>query len=713
VAALTPADVKRWDADAIHGVFQTATNRAMTLQRLGDSLQQVHNTFSDWQGEAGDAFRADLGKTRRDIDADGQESRQVAAAVSRAEADVRSVKSELDGIEQAAEGYGWTITPDWRIDPGNTMIGLDRLTLAAEQQLLQGQLDTCKLHAHNADQELATAVRGSVGDIPLDATGHQPGVAPPAPGAPKPSAAGQPKSWQDMLLPAGPASAEAGGEPPKGSPVPAGAGGGKPPSLEDMMLGRGEPADPGGKPPPSSLPDLLGRLEKPGVPGAPPPRLNPADVETFKALARQSMISDGVPPDQIESRLNDAVARTQQWMDNGMPNYIPPTPPRPSPPLFGEGFADRWFSAEQGIHDLMGQNGLSALGDSWGGMAKGLAGRAEDFLLQGPVAPINDLTHEFKSFIDNPAYYAGGKTADGALALPGMMFGPEGAGLSELSELDAATGGAYDLPGVHPPLSPLEQALPDLHSALSPPEAPLHGGVHPSGPVEGPMPSGHMPSGPAESPVPAAHPSGPVDGPASGGHPLAGPHEPPVTAGHPPLGTGDGHVEVPSGHSLPDLHHSDDPYAMDSDGHYLPGSLPSYDQLQGITTTDPNSAHYWSGRNAEGLGVGPDDSGIAELIAHGSGGTTLEMTLADRGVDPLPVWNRHDPVSVQFWGDASAAYAENAQGEVTAIVGSSLRPGNVWQTVEIPRLMENPDVTRIVQIDPDTGQSTTIFERGK
>jgi uncharacterized protein YukE len=211
VAALTPADVKRWDADAIHGVFQTATNRAATLQRLGDSLQQVHNNLSDWQGDAGDAFRADLGKTRRDIDTDGQESKQVAAAVSRAEADVRSVKSELDGIDRAAEGYGWTITSDWRIDPGNTMIGLDRLTLAAEQQRLQGELDTCKVHAHNADQELAAAVRGSVGDIPLGAIGHQPGAAPPAAGAPKPSAAGQPKSWQDMLLPAGPASAEPGG----------------------------------------------------------------------------------------------------------------------------------------------------------------------------------------------------------------------------------------------------------------------------------------------------------------------------------------------------------------------------------------------------------------------------------------------------------------------------------------------------------------------
>ena len=203
------------------------------------------------------------------------------------------------------------------------------------------------------------------------------------------------------------------------------------------------------------------------------------------------------------------------------------------------------------------------------------------------------------------------------------------------------------------------------------------------------MPSGHMPSGPPEAPAPGAHPPRPARRPGAGCHP-SGPVETPVTAGHRPLGTGDGHVEVPADHSVPDLHHSGDPYAMDSDGHYLPGSLPSYEQLQGITSTDPNSAYYWSGRNAEGIGVGPDDSGIAEVIAHGSGGTTLEMTLADRGVDPLPVWNRHDPVSVQFWEDASAAYAENARGEVTAIVGSSLRPGNVWQTGEIPRLMENP-----------------------
>ncbi|AGP63797.1 hypothetical protein OEM_22620 [Mycobacterium intracellulare subsp. yongonense 05-1390] len=34
-----------------------------------------------------------------------------------------------------------------------------------------------------------------------------------------------------------------------------------------------------------------------------------------------------------------------------------------------------------------------------------------------------------------------------------------------------------------------------------------------------------------------------------------------------------------------------------------------------------------------------------------------------------------------------------------------------WKTVELPRLMDNPRVTKIVIIDPETGAETTVFER--
>lgn len=70
-------------------------------------------------------------------------------------------------------------------------------------------------------------------------------------------------------------------------------------------------------------------------------------------MVRKTMAADGVPPDQIEAELNDAVQRAQQWIADGGPHYIPPEPP--PPPGFGEGFGDRWFATEQevqvgGIH---------------------------------------------------------------------------------------------------------------------------------------------------------------------------------------------------------------------------------------------------------------------------------------------------------------------------------------------------------------------------
>jgi uncharacterized protein YukE len=396
VGSLTPADVKRWDLNAIRTVFETASGRANTLQRLGDNLQQAHNVLADWQGEAGDAFRVDVGKIRRDIEADCAESKQVAAAVSRAEADVRACKRELDDIEQTAHALGWTITPDWRIDVGGKGIGPNRIDLALKQQMLQDELNACKVHAHTADHELATALGAAVGAVPLDAAGAPPGGGGPAPkGPPVPAGAGGKRSLEEMLLPAGPADAQPGGAPPKGPPVPAGAGG-QPRTWKDMLLPAG---------------------------AAPPPRLPPADVESFKALARPVMIKDGVPADQIETRLNDIVGRTQQWIDRGMPNYMPPEPKPPPPPGFGEGFGDRWFATEQGIKDLIGQGGPGAPGvlKSWAQMLKGTLET-----VQNPMGPaIGEVQNALGS--PSPAYYLGGKASDAAFALPGLLFGGEGA----------------------------------------------------------------------------------------------------------------------------------------------------------------------------------------------------------------------------------------------------------------------------------------------
>lgn len=89
---------------------------------------------------------------------------------------------------------------------------------------------------------------------------------------------------------------------------------------------------------------------------------------------------------------------------------------------------------------------------------------------------------------------------------------------------------------------------------------------------------------------------------------------------------------------------------------------------------------------------------------------TLESTIASKKIT-MPEWDFNNPSSMEAWDLASGAYAEQVSGEIRAVVGSELRPGNIWENIELPRLIENPNVTKITTIDPKTGIETIIFER--
>lgn len=119
--------------------------------------------------------------------------------------------------------------------------------------------------------------------------------------------------------------------------------------------------------------------------------------------------------------------------------------------------------------------------------------------------------------------------------------------------------------------------------------------------------------------------------------------------------------------------------------------------------TEPDSAFFWSGRTN---GVGGQH--VAGDIAGENGGTTLEQLMERRGIT-MPEWDPDNPAVVKVWEEASSAYAEGASGEVRAVIGDSLRPGNVWETAELPSLMDNPAVTRITTIDPVTGKATVVY----
>jgi uncharacterized protein YukE len=177
---LTPDDVRRWDAEAVLKVFQVATARGQTLQQFGEGLGQTGQLLSEWHGEAGSAFHSSLGRLRTDIESDGQESRQVAGAVSTAVADVQACKSLLSQVDETAESLGFTVTEDWKVNTSDTatlLMGPEEAEL--QRQILQTDLDAVKTKAHTTDLELATSMRAAVGDSLLSADGGAGAYSPP------------------------------------------------------------------------------------------------------------------------------------------------------------------------------------------------------------------------------------------------------------------------------------------------------------------------------------------------------------------------------------------------------------------------------------------------------------------------------------------------------------------------------------------------------
>ncbi|KAH7093988.1 hypothetical protein BKA62DRAFT_775696 [Auriculariales sp. MPI-PUGE-AT-0066] len=105
--------------------------------------------------------------------------------------------------------------------------------------------------------------------------------------------------------------------------------------------------------------------------------------------------------------------------------------------------------------------------------------------------------------------------------------------------------------------------------------------------------------------------------------------------------------------------------------------------------------YFWSGSFAPG---GRENSVemYAREMATARGGTTLEGTLANV---VMPTWAEDDQDSVDLWDYASAHFAEQTTGETYVVLGETMRSaadGNVWLTIELPRIRNNPAVPRVL-----------------
>lgn len=182
---------------------------------------------------------------------------------------------------------------------------------------------------------------------------------------------------------------------------------------------------------PKDLDEALERIAEPSQPAQPVP-LDPAKVEQFKNLARETMLRSGVPPEQIEQRLDAMVAAAQKPL---APVKSPERDAMPKP-SFEDGFADGWFGTEESIKNLIGANGLEDLKESWTDLAKGTWERVTN--------PIDSMKEDIEHLTKYPGHYLGEVAGSTALTAPSAMVGGEAAlAARSVSQLgDLATAGA-------------------------------------------------------------------------------------------------------------------------------------------------------------------------------------------------------------------------------------------------------------------------------
>ena len=371
---LTVADIERWDAGSVREVFHAATSHAQAAQDAANGLATLP-AFSTWGGVAAEAAKEAIGKTRRDLDAHGQEALAVANAARTAADEIEQIKSELATVKADAESLGMEIdSATGQVLPGRSI--RDPMEALLKEQQLQPRLDKIVAEANMVDIALANAIHMADGTVPT------------------------------------PASAQASGA----GPTPSGQG---------LSTGSGGPnsaGKTGGQPT-----DLEGALDR--IAGVPVPACVPRpvvfsaeEIEGFKTAARAILQREGMPSEQIEPYLSGMVARAQA-MGRNFPENTPPEPARVPAPGFGEGFGDAWRNTEQGIKNLLGQGGPGAPGvlESWKGVATGISDAATN--------PVGTAIGEVQHALDSPslAYYAGEKAFDVASAAATAPFGAEGA----------------------------------------------------------------------------------------------------------------------------------------------------------------------------------------------------------------------------------------------------------------------------------------------
>ena len=168
---VTVADIDRWNSEQVREVFHRTQKQIAACDTMVAQFTNL-SVFGQWSGQTAEAAKTSISGTILDFTDHKEEAAAIANAAKEAADDIDAVKQKLAAIRADAAAQSLTVSPDGRVD-GPLPAGFDSWDTAAQSKYyaikaqLQEQLDGLLLSAENVDKNLAAAIDGADGDLPV------------------------------------------------------------------------------------------------------------------------------------------------------------------------------------------------------------------------------------------------------------------------------------------------------------------------------------------------------------------------------------------------------------------------------------------------------------------------------------------------------------------------------------------------------------------
>ncbi|GAA1899020.1 hypothetical protein [Williamsia serinedens] len=167
-------EILKFDPSQIQEIFGACSGQQQTCSAIEGHLKNLSDLHT-WQGDASQAAKDGAGKTRKDLDAHGNEVWKVAAAARDCFNEAVELKASAQRVQADADAKGCVIDPRTGTVTPPAMQGwadVDKAAYYAEVDALQARVNDVIAAAERFDDDLAAAINAADGSIPLTPKGE-------------------------------------------------------------------------------------------------------------------------------------------------------------------------------------------------------------------------------------------------------------------------------------------------------------------------------------------------------------------------------------------------------------------------------------------------------------------------------------------------------------------------------------------------------------